>query len=192
MEVVKDGVVLFQESVLKYCSYDLELNIKEKPRFDDTVSFSANDSYSMKDSLSELITKNQALQKNEIKLFVVSDLGGVLCGYAFPEITRTSYFKETFSILIQEGDISCGAKERLVAHELAHLFIQDNPPHGCRDNNGEVVDCPVDNILQNEIVTYSGIGRNLKPHYIQAKGLAITQKQCQDIQKTLNQIDSWQ
>ncbi len=76
----------------------------------------------------------------------------------------------------------------MIAHELAHIFIQDNPPHMCGSRP-----CDEENILS----VYRYVNRNNRPfnHYdpmmrerLPSIGTDISQEQCLAIEKTLQKF----
>lgn len=167
----------------------------------------------------ELTTVKQLTQKkNEVSIFVVDNFD--MCGFAFPDIQMTDSFhlsKNTDNQLNQfvlpwvqnrviMGSVSTGPREchnsnRIVSHELAHVFIQDESPHTCWDEKqGAYRPCPPDNILTTRVVIYPEPRGNGFPHPRQydmspsepevrpAVGTDITERQCNSILSTVRNM----
>ncbi len=152
-----------------------------------------------------------------VKILIVPNLDGY-CGFAFPEIQFTaeedypSHQKVqrllTNSLLINYQQAGCGSYNRLVAHELAHIFIQDNPAHYCPNEAGELRPCPEDNLLSvfrtvrpNPVGTKKPGGHNpfpsggigefndpMIPQKLPSIGTHILPVQCRAIAKTVQKL----
>lgn len=92
---------------------------------------------------------------HHIKILNVPNLDGY-CGFAFPEVQFSSTEQSPQSpvssrlknnLLINFQQSGCGSYQRLVAHELAHLMVQDNPAHMCENEDKQLRPCPENNLL---------------------------------------------
>lgn len=170
-----------------------------------------------------------AIPTDGIKLISVPNLDGY-CGFAFPKIQFASandYLPNaqvekmlTNSILINYQQASCGSYNRIVAHELAHLFIQDNPAHYCPNSSGGLSPCPEDNLLSvfrtvrptsmshkkpGQAGLFSpdggdpfnsgkpgGFNDPMVPQKLPSIGTTLLPEQCRAIEKTVQEIVSYQ
>lgn len=160
-----------------------------------------------------ITTENNLRQRNnEVSIFVTPRLDA--CGFAFPDIqflddettAKNSDARITSHILpwlrnrvivgaTSQGFSDCANSNRLVAHELAHIFVQDESPHTCFDENaGHHVRCAEDNILATRRLIYPeprpgrprppGYGMD-EPEVRPAVGTIITPHQCESIRNTI-------
>lgn len=156
---------------------------------------------------------NLQQQENEVSVFVTPSLDA--CGFAFPDIqfldkvttSKNPDARITSHILpwlrnrvivgaTSQSFSDCANSNRLMAHELAHIFIQDESPHTCFDENaGHHRGCPDENVLatRRRIYPEPRPGRPRlpdhgmdEPEIRPAIGTIITPRQCQDILNTVN------
>lgn len=161
-------------------------------------------------------TENNLQQKNnEVSIFVAPHLD--MCGFAFPDIQFLDeetlaknpdmninshimpWIRNRVIIGATSQNLSdCSNSNRLVAHELAHIFIQDRSPHTCWDESRQQYrGCPEDNILATRRLIYAeprpgrprppGYGMD-EPEVRPAIGSIITPRQCQDILNTVRSM----
>jgi hypothetical protein len=170
-------------------------------------------------SVFELTTQHKLTQApNAVTLFVTDHLSGH-CGFAFPDIQFTdnqSLLQNSNSLInnkvlpwvrnrvllgsTSSNTLDCANSNRLVAHELAHIFVQDNPPHFCWDDDVKKnIPCEDNNILATQRRVYphhnggpkgfpqppiDNLGPD-EPIILPAIGTKITETQCKVILNTL-------
>ncbi len=155
------------------------------------------------------IVKNNNLRRrsNEVKILIVNDFDGY-CGYAFPEI-QFDYLENDQQnpltnslknyILLHSNQRDCGGLNRLLSHELGHVFIQDNPAHMCTEN-GKEFNCKENNLMS--VFRYSkpapvfnpgGFGGGgmfddpMRPRKLPSIGTGLLPDQCQAIRQTIEE-----
>lgn len=162
----------------------------------------------------------QSFKEKSIKIFSVPNLDGY-CGYAFPPIQfklgdeyplnekLTKKIEHTLLLNYEQG--GCGNFNRIMAHELAHLFIQDNPPHQCKNDSGEMRPCDEENLLSvfrlvapeypfKKPGNHNPFGGNhgpemgdpMAPKRMPSIGTSLTKDQCQAIKRTVQTLDDQQ
>ncbi|WP_034728603.1 hypothetical protein [Bacteriovorax sp. BSW11_IV] len=157
-ETAKRGLEFFSLQVKRSCSIDIDFEINRGSIASThdinfvnetmTVEYEGLQLKYFQPSLVELLKSNNLLNyKRELTLIDVPNLTGH-CGFAFPKVqfeqSLPMDFKEQLKdhVLLNLKGGGCGSSSRLIAHELAHIFIQDNPPHMCEDGP-----CDENNIL---------------------------------------------
>ena len=165
------------------------------------------------------LTRENQLQQaeNEVSIFVTNKFD--MCGFAFPDIQLTdqqNLSKNTNTALnakifprirnrvimgaASQSVSDCSYSSRIVAHELAHIFVQDESPHTCWDSeNQRYKGCPEDNILATRRLLdpqprgrwrppgYT-FGDPMEPEFRPAVGTQITPHQCRAILNTVEQM----
>lgn len=196
---------------------------KEKPNADSPLAFLRNTFQYYQYPLYRFLKHHPQIakrsHKKEISLILVKELSDH-CAFSFPRVqfpsTPTSpREKEIISLLTNRIILAlsphpafgCHNRRRLVAHELAHIFIQDDPknPHTCL-MNGELHPCPPTNLLANFAILWESPHRfyssnsmislplqatrfmqsdDLFPEEVLATGTDITPEQCDQIEQSL-------
>lgn len=157
-------------------------------------------------------------RKNEVTIYLQQQLG-THCGFAFPDIQFTdAQAREknpdvrTNNLVVPwirnrvimtsptQNDSGCTNSNRITAHELAHIFVQDESPHTCWDRElGRYQTCPEDNILATYRYIYDeprfGRGRPPvlspdEPQVRPATGTRLDQHQCSAILNTIQNMNN--
>lgn len=218
---IESGVEFFKNSVKESCGITLDFNIKIEAMTSDigqrfkshtyykkevTKYGPQNFIYFQKDLYDYLDLNEGLVNSNGIKIHDVDEVEGH-CAFAFPKIQfekmNSKKLRKTLEnhILLSRESEGCGSSSRLIAHELAHIFIQDDPPHRCGNKL-----CDEDNLLSvmrkmpTQTHFHSGsqrgfntsgfgghIGQNHDGSSIQKTpsiGRSLNSNQCQAIKKT--------
>lgn len=157
-EIAKRGLEFFSAQVKRSCSIEMDFEINKGSiasthninfvNETTVVNYGGLQLKYFQPSLLELLKSNNLLKhKRELTLIDVPNLTGH-CGFAFPRVQFEENMQMDFKehmmnhVLLNLKSGGCGSSSRLIAHELAHIFIQDDPPHMCE--NGP---CDENNIL---------------------------------------------
>jgi len=163
-------------------------------------------------------THRLSQRKNEVTIYLQQNLGSH-CGFAFPDIQFTDAQARVknpnaginnsvvpwirnrviMAAPTQNGS-DCANSNRMTAHELAHIFVQDESPHTCWDTElRRYQTCPEDNILATYRYVYDeprfGRGRPPgpdldEPQVRPATGTRLDQNQCQAIFNTIQNMNN--
>ncbi|MDD0854398.1 hypothetical protein HBN50_14900 [Halobacteriovorax sp. GB3] len=214
---LEQGIDFFFDKLNQSCrsNYQYEIKLKESLNVDvspfkllqsqtEIETKEGRDSFIFfQESLYHHLKENKIFKKNKgITIHSVADVTGH-CGFAFPiiqfEQMQSPLLKEVLQnhLLISQDRAGCGNLSRLIAHELAHLFIQDNPPHQCGDQR-----CGEENILSvyryikprpSQFGSRGSRGGDifddfLNPRQAPSIGVEFNEKQCESVARTVDQL----
>lgn len=149
----------------------------------------------------------------EISVLMMEGLEGN-CGFALPKVqfqkaSGNSHNKEVVDLLknivlidtSRDNHGDCVNRTRILSHELAHVFVQDDPAHLCLGSGGNKMPCPKENLMASlvwvptprkprpgEEGTRMGEAENFGMRQIQANGTKLTPDQCEAVKRTIQEI----
>ncbi|MBI5631340.1 MAG: hypothetical protein HY921_10715 [Elusimicrobia bacterium] len=216
------GIGLFKDLVQKHCGFELPIIVPPPVRIEGLARESllleraAGVPY-YRAALKALLRRYPAIpalrRKAEVSVIMVKNLEEH-CAYAFPTVAfieKNGAFskaeKDALSgrVLVSlDSGLDCRNVGRQMAHELAHVFVQDEPPHQCRGPEGGMTPCPPNNLLADFWVEKNSpppgrygrgggdedggiddiLGQNLHP----ATGMELTPDQCAAIKLTAAEL----
>ena len=135
----------------------------EKPQeVDSTFPFSYEGQSTLLHILDTFGEELDRKEQPEVSIMVVGD--HLRCGDAFPRVQfknvpqtehNTNMIDRLKDRVLLNGTPgnSCKYQKRIAAHELAHIFVQDDPSHTCEGSA-----CPPENLLSDRIYEQPSIG----------------------------------
>jgi hypothetical protein len=87
-------------------------------------------------------------------------------------------------LVSRSGMGDCGDYTRVVAHELGHLFVQDDPPHRCPLPDGRDVPCDAGNLMAHSVEG----GRDGELYERLAEGTSLSPEQCRRLDASLRTL----
>ncbi len=212
---VRDGIQLFVRLVREQCKIKIEPQISVERRGEpgdweydgDWRDLAVNSGqvfsfHNYQAGMYRLATREQLPQvPRQIAMFVRS--GWENCATSFPivefydaheksrtqnrELNRTivPWIANRIMLVSQSSQRACESYPRMVAHEIGHIFIQDDPPHYCPapGSPDRMIPCYGENLMAHTMQ----LGRDPMDEGF-ATGTMIYEPQCRQIEKSLGTL----